>query len=148
MRLTSRLKRSRNCFNCKLSEACLHQMSKKHLEGIIDRAFDATTYMPNDMACTMWCATLRRALAKHSINILLIFMRSSAGQSPAGYYCVCGSVCLGWLPIELEGTMELVIDNRLSTSSWRTIESGLKHWRRVCTIHGWLRPWSGTHSTF
>ena len=41
------------------------------------------------------------------------------------------------LPSAFEGVMESVMDNRLSSSSWRTIESGLKHWRRVCTDQGW-----------
>ena len=41
------------------------------------------------------------------------------------------------LPPDLAGTLDTIVHNRLSTSSWRTVESGVKLWRRVCEERGW-----------
>ena len=41
------------------------------------------------------------------------------------------------LPAHLLGRVEALLDNRLSASSWRTIQTGLKHWRDVADTHMW-----------
>ena len=87
----------------------------------------------------------RRATRKHLVPTLIasIFLAcvSDCEAMPVSHLqgtisYTRASVYSG-LPSALEGAMEAVMDNRLSTSSWRTIEAGLKHWRHVCTDHGW-----------
>ena len=41
------------------------------------------------------------------------------------------------LPLSLEDRLEKVLDNRLSSSSWRTVKGGLAKWREVADRHGW-----------
>ena len=41
------------------------------------------------------------------------------------------------LPSQWESRLEQLLDNRLSTSSWRTVEAGLKRWKEVCEAQGW-----------
>ena len=41
------------------------------------------------------------------------------------------------LPLDLAGELDTIVHNRLSTSSWRTVESGVKLWRKVCEERGW-----------
>ena len=41
------------------------------------------------------------------------------------------------LPSRLESAVEMALDNRYSSSSWRTIETGVKHWRSVAEEFGW-----------
>ena len=41
------------------------------------------------------------------------------------------------LPPRLEAVVEMALDNRYSSSSWRTIAAGVKHWRTVAEEFGW-----------
>jgi len=41
------------------------------------------------------------------------------------------------LPRHLEGRLGSILDNRLSSSSWRTIETGVSRWKEVSARHGW-----------
>jgi len=41
------------------------------------------------------------------------------------------------LPRDLVPTVEAVVDNRLSSSSWRTVSAGMSIWRAVADTHGW-----------
>ena len=41
------------------------------------------------------------------------------------------------LPRDLEASVERVLDNRLASSSWRTINAGLKLWRAVAAERNW-----------
>ena len=43
------------------------------------------------------------------------------------------------LPDGLLGTMHDVMDNRLSSSSWRTVSAGVAIWTTVCSLYGWER---------
>jgi len=43
------------------------------------------------------------------------------------------------LPGGLLGTMHDVMDNRLSSSSWRTVSAGVAIWTTVCSLYGWER---------
>ena len=36
-------------------------------------------------------------------------------------------------------TMHGVMDNRLSSSSWRTVSAGVAIWCTVCALYGWER---------
>ena len=40
------------------------------------------------------------------------------------------------LPLDLVGPLEQVLDNRLSSSSWRKVKSGMKIWREVADFRG------------
>ena len=41
------------------------------------------------------------------------------------------------LPLEWENKLEELLDNRLATSSWNTVSSGVRRWRAVAATHGW-----------
>ena len=41
------------------------------------------------------------------------------------------------LPQNREARLEQLLDNRLSDSSWRTIQAGFKRWKEVCKEEGW-----------
>ena len=41
------------------------------------------------------------------------------------------------LPCNLVSYVEEMLDNRLSDSTWRTVEGGLRKWRTVALEHGW-----------
>jgi hypothetical protein len=41
------------------------------------------------------------------------------------------------LPQNREARLEQLLDNRLSDSSWRTIQAGFKRWQEVCKEEGW-----------
>ena len=41
------------------------------------------------------------------------------------------------LPAEYQGRMEQVLDNRLSSSSWRTIKSAVKRWKALASTMLW-----------
>jgi hypothetical protein len=41
------------------------------------------------------------------------------------------------LPLDLVDSVDLLMDNRLASSSWRTVKGGLKIWREVATHRGW-----------
>ena len=41
------------------------------------------------------------------------------------------------LPNDVAPMVESVLDNRLSTSSWRTVEAGMKIWREVADYRSW-----------
>ena len=43
------------------------------------------------------------------------------------------------LPAGLVDTMHGVMDNRLSSSSWRTVSAGVAIWTTVCALYGWDR---------
>ena len=43
------------------------------------------------------------------------------------------------LPGSLTDVMHEVMDNRLSSSSWRTVSAGVAIWGTVCAAHGWER---------
>lgn len=74
-----------------------------------------------------------------SIRTVLLLGFLSVGtcapQSASVPYARC-SIFEG-LPYHLEGRVEQILDNRLSTSSWRTVSAGLKKWRLVAAREGW-----------
>ena len=37
----------------------------------------------------------------------------------------------------METRLEQLLDNRLSSSSWRTIQAGLKRWKEIAREEGW-----------
>ena len=41
------------------------------------------------------------------------------------------------LPPRLEAAVEMALDNRYSSSSWRTIATGVRHWRGIAEEFGW-----------
>jgi hypothetical protein len=41
------------------------------------------------------------------------------------------------LPPRMETRLEQLLDNRLSSSSWRTIQAGLKRWKEIAREEGW-----------
>ena len=41
------------------------------------------------------------------------------------------------LPVDLVGTVEQIIDNRLASSSWRKVDASLKYWRPFAVAQGW-----------
>ena len=41
------------------------------------------------------------------------------------------------LPPRMETRLEQLLDNRLSSSSWRTIQAGLKRWKEIAREKGW-----------
>ena len=41
------------------------------------------------------------------------------------------------LPVELLPWLEQVLDNRLAPSSWRTVNTALAKWRKLCAERGW-----------
>ena len=41
------------------------------------------------------------------------------------------------LPADMYGAVESVLDNRLSSSSWRTVKAGIKIWKEVAEARGW-----------
>ena len=43
------------------------------------------------------------------------------------------------LPGSLTDVMHEVMDNRLSSSSWRTVSAGVAIWGAVCAAYGWER---------
>ena len=43
------------------------------------------------------------------------------------------------LTSSMRETIDDIMDNRLSSSSWRTVRSGVKIWFEVCAVHGFDR---------
>ena len=41
------------------------------------------------------------------------------------------------LPVDMVGTVEQIIDNRLASSSWRKVDASLKYWRPFALAQGW-----------
>ena len=68
------------------------------------------------------CAPSVDAAPSHSFDSSVTYSRSSIYNG---------------LPPNLMGSVEMVLENRLASSSWRTVQSAVKIWREVCDLHGW-----------
>ena len=75
-------------------------------------------------------------------SLFLIFCVQPATPMPAGRSFASTvqysrtSIFSG-LPLDMVDIVEGVLDNRLSTSSWRTVKAGVKLWRAVAVERGW-----------
>ena len=85
-------------------------------------------HTPMGMCVVMACALPHTSFAMPATHGLTAQQASiSYGRS---------SIYMG-LPATLHSFVERVMDNRLSSSSWRTMRSGVKIWREVAASYGW-----------
>ena len=93
------------------------------------------------------CCTRRTApgpsLLRSSLSVLMLLAASFPSACPMPVSRVMSSAPVGrasiftGLPARLIPVVENVLDNRLSSSSWRSVMAGLKIWRHVAESEGW-----------
>ena len=110
---------------------------------------DATNYISKALRAvgpTTWAAPARGVgLRKGSLMLVLALFGGCCVQTgdsmplsrhAASLSYAHASVFDG-LPADLMSAVEDVMDNRLSSSSWRTVKGGIKIWREVADLRGW-----------
>jgi hypothetical protein len=83
---------------------------------------------------------LRQLGDRYSSNNLKDGPGSKGRRPPISYTATYEAVSIYHdLPLSCVAPLDLLMDNRLSSSSRRTVSSALTHWRVVCDRHGWDR---------
>ena len=83
---------------------------------------------------------LRQLGDRYSSNNLKDGPGSKGRRPPISYTATYEAVSIYYdLPDACVAQLDLLMDNRLSASSRRTVQSSLSHWHVVCDRHGWDR---------